>query len=138
MLFRSMCLSLGLLMACSVQAQDASPLSVELNSATTEGGACRLTFVVTNNLPQGVDSLVLETVLFDASGSVSHITLFDFAALPQSKTRVRQFDVADATCDGIDRLLINGVSACTSGGTDMEGCSALLGWSSRTDIEVLG
>ncbi|MFC6589047.1 hypothetical protein ACFQDZ_19050 [Sulfitobacter pacificus] len=57
-------------------------ISVELNAVQTTQSACTLTFVITNGLDTQIDRAVYETVLFDVSGQVNRLTLFDFGVLP--------------------------------------------------------
>lgn len=117
---------------------------IELNSAdqiekSNDGvGACTLSFLVTNGLEFDLEGLVVETVLFDASGSVDRLTLFDFATLPQARPRVRQFSVPDLACDDMSRILINGVQNCAGANVDTATCSNAITTSTRTSIEVLG
>ena len=131
----------------SVAAQETDlkdKILIELNStsqikATANAGqACTLSFVVTNGLEVDLDSMVVETVLFDRSGSVDRLTLFDFAALPQARPRVRQFSVPDLACDQIGRILVNGVQNCSGVGLENAICATAIMTSSRTNIEVLG
>jgi hypothetical protein len=104
---------------------------LELNKTQQMDTACRLTFTARSE--QTVESLVLETVLFETDGSVNLLTLFDFQSLPGGALRVRQFDVPDIQCDQIGQILFNGVHACRlHNGDTCEAPSV----SSRTDIEV--
>ncbi|MFS4583525.1 hypothetical protein [Phaeobacter sp. C3_T13_0] len=91
-------------------------LSIELSSAQTDGASCLLSFVTQNTYAQDVAQAVFETVLFDASGQVSQLTLLDFQDLPAGRTRVRQFQFPMA-CTDISRVLINGAETCH--GTDL-------------------
>ena len=113
-------------------------VAVELNTVSDGEGACTLTFMVTNGHPVDIDKLVYETVLFDAAGSVDRLTLFDFGALPVGRPRVRQFAVPDLTCEGLGRVLFNGLHTCASDGLAQEECAKGLLPSTRVEIEVLG
>ncbi|MCX7645792.1 MAG: hypothetical protein N2Z62_10920 [Rhodobacteraceae bacterium] len=103
----------------------AGPLRLDLNRLDPQEGSCRLTFVVENRLA-ALDSLVLETVLFDRAGRVAALTLFDFGELPEARRRVRQFDVAGQVCDDIAQVLVNGVAACTGDSLAPAACAAAL------------
>jgi hypothetical protein len=48
--------------------------------------------------------------------------------------RARQFDVPGLTCEGLGRVLINGVAECSGA----QACSEALTFGSRTDVEVIG
>ncbi|APE44553.1 hypothetical protein BOO69_14885 [Sulfitobacter alexandrii] len=113
-------------------------IAVELNAVQTVEQACTLTFLITNGLGAAIDKAVYETVLFDTTGQVNRLTLFDFGTLPPARPRVRQFAVPDMACDRLGRILFNGAQTCD--GSDLaEGvCGTALVPSSRTEIEVIG
>lgn len=116
-------------------AQDAGGnLSLELNRVDALEGACRLTFLAENGLGLDLETLSLETVLIDSQGRVERLTLFEFGALPDGIPRVRQFDIPGLACEGLGRVLINGVAECSAGAACAEGLELL----TRTDVEVMG
>jgi hypothetical protein len=119
-------------------ADPAGKLSIELNAADAANGACTLTFLVVNGHDAAIDRLVYETVLFDASGQVNRLTLFDFGKLPANLPRVRQFVIPQTSCEGLGRVLFNGVNACEAVGLDASECGMPLVPTSRTTIEVIG
>ncbi|MFC3612267.1 hypothetical protein ACFORG_00720 [Lutimaribacter marinistellae] len=123
-----------------VQAEEPpSPeIHLELNTVQDTGTACRLTFVANNSIGEDIDKAVFETVIFDASGSVMLLSLFDFRDLPAGTPRVRQFDVPGTTCDAIGKVLINGANTCSAGGSDSDACGSLLNVESRIELELLG
>ena len=120
--------------AGSAPAQD---LQIGLNMLETRPEACRLTFVASNTTGVFIERLVIEAVLFTKAGRVAQFTLFDFAALPDGRQRVRQFDVAGLDCNDLGQVLLNGVSACD--GADPATCAAAIRPSSTVDgTEVAG
>ena len=112
-------------------------ISIELSTAEETGEACKLSFVVTNDHDADIAQAVFETVLFDAAGQVSRLTLLDFQDLPAGRLRVRQFQFPQS-CADISRVLINGAQTCTAAGLDEGGCAQGLTLSSRTKMELLG
>lgn len=143
----SIFLSLGLSVATPVQGETSAPaqnptatavgkIQIELNRTDQIEGACRLTFTAQNGLAVDLSGMVLETVLFDATGGVITLSLFDFQSLPKDKPRVRQFDLAGTQCEGLGQILINGVARCD--GADPATCQGALHLGSRTKQEVLG
>ncbi len=116
----------------------APQLAVELNATQDVDGACRLTFVARNETGASIDKAVFETVIFDASGGVALLSLFDFRELPEGRPRVRQFDLAGMGCDTIGQTLINGANTCLVDGAESEVCDAALSLSSRISVELLG
>lgn len=113
-------------------------LSIELNTLTQQGEACRMIFMVENTLGADLAAAVFETVLFKTDGSVERLTLFDFQALPQGRPRVRQFDLPNVGCDSFGRVLINDVHACRGDGITDADCLKGLKLSTKTAVEVLG
>lgn len=113
-------------------------IAIELNAVQTTDDACTLTFMITNGFEGSIDQLVYETVLFDTSGQVNRLTLFDFGALPPARPRVRQFAVPQITCGQLGRVLFNGANTCEGAGLVPDQCSAALVPTSRLKIEVLG
>ena len=121
------------------KAEEAHPeLSIQINAINQEATSCRLTFLVYNAMGMDLESAVFETVLFDTNGSVLTLTLFDFGALPQDRSRVRQFDLADIDCASVGGVLLNGAHACEGTGVDASACDAALALSTRTEVELLG
>lgn len=115
-----------------------SRLFLELNTLNDTGEACRLTFVVQNKTGIPIEKAVFETVIFDISGGVASLSLFDFRELPADRPRVRQFDLAGKSCGTVGKVLINGASTCVVGGAESDVCRDALSLSSRLDVELLG
>ncbi|MCB1397148.1 MAG: hypothetical protein H6898_07970 [Rhodobacter sp.] len=113
----------------------ADPVTVDLNATHIRDGACQFVFVGRNGSGADLSQLVLEAVLFDTDGRVAVMTLLDMQDLPAGRTRVRSFEIGGIACDGIGRLLVNGVSACSPAGS--AGCTAPLVATSSIGIEVL-
>jgi type 1 fimbria pilin len=107
-------ISLATMLASTTAASAAT--QVELNGLSQEGPACRLTFTV--NSAEGHKALATQTVLFDSSGAVKLLTVFDFGDVPHNGLRVRQFDIPATPCSDVAVMLINGIERCeTANGT---------------------
>ncbi len=115
-----------------------SELLLELNTVQEVNGACRLTFLVQNETGSDIEKAAFETVIFDSSGRVVTLSLFDFRDLPADRPRVRQFGLPDLNCDSIGRVLINGANSCVVDGSESDICSTGLNLTSRIDVELLG
>lgn len=121
----------------AARAEPSQALLVQLNAAEDAGDACRLTFVIRNQLPTAVASFALELVMFDRSEGVSGYAAVDFGAMPAGKTIVRQYDVGNAPCNDISRVLLNEVRACDIGNPVEQTCLDLFQLSSRTEIDFI-
>ncbi|NVO54204.1 hypothetical protein HW561_00160 [Rhodobacteraceae bacterium B1Z28] len=119
-------------------ADDPAGLFLELNTVQDVDGACRLTFVARNQTGTAIDKAVFETVIFDATGTVVSLSLFNFRELPTDRPRVRQFILPGMSCDTVGQALINGASSCVVNGSESEICREALSLSSRVDMELLG
>ena len=144
MLFRRLALAAAfvstltpVVMAQSV-ADGPSGLLLELNTIQDVGGACRLTFLVRNQTGTAIDKAVFETVIFDTSGGVVSLSLFDFRDLPADRPRVRQFDLPGMNCKAVGQALINGANSCVVNESESEICREALSLNSRVDMELLG
>lgn len=113
-------------------------LSIELNATQSQDGACVLSFLAQNGHPSDMETVVFEAVLFNGDGQVDRLTLFDFGALPSARPRVRQFVVPDLHCDGLSRIIFNGLSQCSGEGVSPAMCASDLKLTSRTATEVQG
>ncbi|MEX0281209.1 MAG: hypothetical protein AB3N13_08480 [Arenibacterium sp.] len=128
-----------LVLPALTKAEDTPPagIQLELNTAQDTANACRLTFVAENSLGTSVEKAVFETVIFDVSGGVVLLSLFDFRDLPQGALRVRQFDVPAKRCGEIGRVLINDAHTCSVSGADSDVCRTSLSANSRIDMELI-
>lgn len=126
--------------AVLAQSDDAGPktLFLELNAVQDVDGACRLTFFAQNDTGVTIEAAVFETVIFDTSGSVVSLSLFDFRDLPADRPRVRQFDLPGTSCATVGQALINGASSCVVGGAESDLCQSTLSLGSRLPVELLG
>ncbi|PRY23140.1 hypothetical protein CLV78_105192 [Aliiruegeria haliotis] len=113
-------------------------LHLELNALQDVGGACRLTFMARNGTGMTIEKVVFEAVVFDQSGGVVNLSLFDFRELPADRPRVRQFDLPDRSCESIGQALINGANTCRVDGAESDICDASLSLGSRLSVELLG
>lgn len=113
-------------------------LSLELNTVQEANGACRLTFLVENRTGEAIEKAAFETVIFDNTGGVITLSLFDFRDLPTDRPRVRQFGLPDLSCASVGRVLINGANSCVVSGSESDICATELVLTSRIDVELLG
>lgn len=132
------CLALSATVAGPLAAQtSSSQLALELNNAADIEGACRLTFVATNETGVALEGLSYEIVLYDPEGIVPDdgFLLFEFGRMPEGKTKVVQFVLEDRDCGSISRVLVNDVAECRSAAGTHDFCLDGLSVSSRNAIE---
>lgn len=141
---RSLVFLIGLACALPLAAQaqstarETGALTLELNTVQETGSACRLTFTAQNDTGAAIEQAVFETVIFDESGGVVSLSLFDFQRLPADRLRVRQFDLPGMACTAIGRVLINGANACLVDGGASTVCEDGLTLSTRVAVELVG
>ncbi|WP_321446510.1 hypothetical protein [uncultured Cohaesibacter sp.] len=129
------------LLHASAQATEAAPdsdrvISVELNNAQALEGACRLSFLIRNDLGVPLETMGIEIVMLDKKGLAQDLMVLSTGALSQGKRRLRQFDLPDVDCDALSEILINDVSDCQAEGMTASGCLAALRPSSRAKIKL--
>lgn len=133
MAFGLTCGLAGLLAAApNAAAQTADGLiGIELNSASDQEGTCRLTYVVTNGTTTDLMQASWEVAVFDDTGTVTRLWVLDFGALPQNRTRVMQFDLADQPCDKVSRISVNDAVDCVGAEGPIGLCREKQGLSSK-------
>lgn len=119
----------------SQAAAAASSIGLELNSLDPSEKGCRMTFVVANKLGSDLSKAAYEIALFNDKGLVDRMTVLDFQALPDGKTKVRQFDLADTDCAKLGRVLINDATACEGDGIEPGACIENLEATTKTDLD---
>lgn len=109
-------------------------LHVQLNRVETTAEACRLTFLVENRLKTSIHDLKVEVVVFDKSQGILKLVTLAIGALPQEKSRVRQYDIRGLECGSIGRLLINEFKICEGPNLTPEACAASVKLTSHAGI----
>jgi len=110
-------------------------VSLELNDLSDSATGCLATFMARNALPQRLDEIAFEVVLFDADGRVDRLLVLDFSPLTRGKTRVRQFELEGAECAGISRVLVNDAAACSGADVAPHACIEQLETTVRVPVE---
>jgi hypothetical protein len=113
-------------------------VAIELNAAQTVEGTCTLSFLVINGHAAAIERAIYEIVLFDRTGQVDLLTLFDFGKLPPARPRVRQFALPGTACEDLGQVLFNGANTCDAPTLDPGACDGDLQLGTRTSIEVSG
>lgn len=108
-------------------------IGIELNSASDQGGACRLTYVITNGTTTDLTQASWEVAVHDAGGVVTQLWILDFGSLPQTRTRVVQFDLADQACSRLSRISVNDAVDCQSAEGAVTVCRERQSLSSRVE-----
>lgn len=109
-------------------------IALELNDASANAKACRLSFVIANEQAAAIDDMALELVLFDKAGRVERFVVVRSGKVPAGKDRVRQFDIPETACGDIGRVLLNDVKECAGNGLTPPLCSDRIKAVSRTAI----
>ncbi|MAS12639.1 MAG: hypothetical protein CMH69_04995 [Nitratireductor sp.] len=109
-------------------------IKLELNALQKSDKGCRIAFVVENAMGKDIAKAAYEIALFTREGLVDRLLVLDFQDLPNEKTKVRRFDLAEADCDEIGRVLINDASACEGDGIEPGDCIGRLEATSRGSV----
>ncbi|PZO78650.1 MAG: hypothetical protein DI629_11445 [Mesorhizobium amorphae] len=114
-------------------------LTLELNALQpSDRGGCRLTFLVNNGLGSDLEKASFEMALFNEAGVVDRLAVLDFNDLPAGKTKVTRFDLANADCAKISRVLINSATECRGASVAPQACLRQLSASSRSANVTFG
>ncbi|MEO0957573.1 MAG: Tat pathway signal sequence domain protein [Pseudomonadota bacterium] len=126
-----------LLMSGSLAISEEQKLSVELNKLEADGNSCQAFLVLQNGTKDAYERFVLDLVMFDADGIIARRLAVDIAPLDAGKLAVKVFAVPEQTCDGIGRVLVNGVLGCQVGGAKRDNCLGLVATSSRAGVDFI-
>ena len=120
--------------SAEAEASNAMTLSIELNALQDVDRGCRASFLVKNDLSTPTEELGLELAVFGAGGGLERLVLLRFGALPEAKSRVRQFDLEDLRCGDVSRVLVNDVVSCSGGALTPASCLAATRSVNGTDV----
>ncbi|GAB4185298.1 MAG: hypothetical protein OHK0024_25470 [Thalassobaculales bacterium] len=118
-------------------AQEAAPVSLELNKLEDQSGNCRVYLVFNNKSAEGYEGLKLDLVLFGQDGVVSRRLALEAGPLRAAKTTVKLFEVAGLPCPAIGQVLLNDVTDCKSAGKEIADCLPRLAVNSRTSVPLV-
>ncbi len=111
-------------------------IAIELNKLESVPNACRGYFIVENGSAEGVKELKIDVFLFDRSGTILRRVALTFSDIRPNRTKVVLFDLAEASCAEVGRLLLNDVLACNgNSGTPIANCPELLSARTRAGVE---
>lgn len=108
-----------------------APIALELNKLEPREAACQAFLVMTNGEAKAFESLKLDLVAFDLDGVIIRRLAVEMGPLPADKTIVKSFPIDAVQCDGVGRVLLNGLLACRDESGDREGCVDLIATRSR-------
>lgn len=117
-------------------AKQSQSLFIELNALNQLNQACRLSFVMKNNLNAAIEELAMEVVLFNQSQQVTSMLLIKSQKMPVHKTLVRQYSLKNTQCSSISQVLINDIKVCHGQNLTAETCLQSLDLSSRTSAKL--
>ena len=134
----AVCLCAALAVGRTAEAADPSGrLSIELNKLEAQSTSCRAYFVIVNDSPLDIGDLQLDVFIFDTEGIISRRVAINTRRLEPGKTYIRLFDIAEQTCDGFSRLVLNEVLSCVDSAGAAIDCSNALALSSRTGVAFI-
>jgi hypothetical protein len=124
------------LAAPGAMAGDAA-VGIELNKLEPSGAACRAYLVLRNATTVSFESLKLDLVMFDTDGVVARRIAVETAPLPVGKTSLKVFDIGGMPCGKMQRVLLNDILTCESGGSAMDDCLPRVTVSARGPVPFI-
>lgn len=114
---------------------DPGTLRVELNKLEALESACRAYLLFENGTDLEFISLKLDLVMFNPEGVINRRLAVEGGPLPAGKTSVKLFDIDGVACGSVDRVLLNGILACSDAQGDRSDCLALIETGSRSSAD---
>ena len=133
-------MGLGLL-GGQAAAQDAAGLdgsiAIELNRlADAQEGGCSVYMAITNETSVSLTAFEPDVFIFDTDGIILQRFRLVSPPVPDGSQRVLLFTMADQTCDGIGRILLNGVFLCETSDGPRDDCLDAVAVSSRAEAPL--
>ncbi|MCB1332950.1 MAG: hypothetical protein KDK26_04700 [Roseivivax sp.] len=101
------------LVASAAPAQQAGPLSVELNKMEpAEGGGCRAYFLFRNETGKSFEGFEMSLAILNGTGVIDRLLSIDAAPLPVSRTTLKLFEIPQIGCEDISEILLHDLTAC--------------------------
>lgn len=107
-------------------------LRVELNKLEPTEGDCRAYLLFENRTAIDFRAMKLDLVMFNAEGIINKRLAVEGGPLPPGKTSVKLFDIQGVGCEAVERVLLNGVLACSDPEGDRSGCLEMIETASRS------
>lgn len=117
------------------EAAETGDVTLELNKLEQVDQTCRAYMLFKNDSGSDFEQFRLDLVLFDAEGVISRRIAIEAAPLETGRSMVKFFDFSEQQCEGIDRMLVNGVSPCADASGEREDCTDILNLTNRTEVE---
>lgn len=115
--------------------ESSGSLRVELNKLEPTDTACRAYLLFENGTSLDFGTLKLDLVMFNPEGIINRRLAVEGGPLPAGKTSVKLFDIDGVACDSVDRVLLNGVLACSDAQGDRSDCLTLIETGSRSGAD---
>ncbi|MEM7196600.1 MAG: Tat pathway signal sequence domain protein [Pseudomonadota bacterium] len=129
-------LSLVLAAPFQLTAAQADKIALEVNKVEQRESGCLFYLVVANNQPTDFQVLKLDLVLFDLDDIIIRRIVANLAPLPENKTSVKLFEIPNAQCSQVGKILINEALECSSTNGEEANCLSAISPSSKTGIEL--
>ncbi len=126
---------LAALVPAAAVAQEKPELKIELNALADSKESCRVTFLLTNNMPGEISKAAFEFAFFNKAGGVERLTALNFGRLQKGRTVVRQFDIPGGPCGAYSRILVNAVKSCDGVAGEIDTCEAALATANKAGVD---
>lgn len=117
------------------QDNDEDMLRVELNKLEPMAEECRAYLLFENRTAIDFRSMKLDLVMFNPEGVINKRLAVEGGPLPPGKTSVKLFDIEGVGCDAVERVLLNGVLACSDPEGERSGCLEMIETASRSSAD---
>ena len=126
------------LVASAAPAQQAGPLSVELNKMEpAEGGGCRAYFLFRNETGKSFEGFEMSLAILNGTGVIDRLLSIDAAPLPVSRTTLKLFEIPETSCANISEILLHELTSCKPQNGEEMDCFPILTLASKTPAQLV-
>lgn len=127
---RAWILAAGLALGGAAAAQEAAPLSVELNKLETIDSGCRSYFLFRNGAGRAFSAFELSLAILDTGGVIDRLLTIDAAPLPTGRTTLKIFEIPETPCEQVGQILLHDIPACAAADGAEANCFEMIGLNS--------
>ena len=120
--------------AAIAQGPQRSVMTIELNRLEQHGSSCRIYLVIENRHDAAFSEFRLDLVLFDSGGVIDRRLTLNAGPLRANKTTVKEYEVVNARCAALGRVLLNDIPACLTRTPAPADCIDLVSLASRATV----
>lgn len=124
--------------AASLHAQEAAPLTVELNKVEpSESGGCSAFFLFRNETDNSFEGFEMSLAILNTQGVIDRLLSTDAAPLPVARTTLKLFEIPEIACTDISEILLHDMTSCRPQNGEEMDCFPIMALRSKAPVALV-